>query len=83
MGKVLQKRKNRSSIPRSKHRSGKVKNGNKKINVLGNAIVAKNWYFTHPRRSCPCPLIRDDGILYETWKTHADVLLFIGIEKLP
>jgi hypothetical protein len=46
MGKILQKRKNRSSAPKIKQRSRKAKNGNKKINALSNAIVAKNWYFS-------------------------------------
>lgn len=43
MGKVLQKKKNRSSNPRVKHKSKKAKNGNKKINVFGNAIIKNNW----------------------------------------
>ncbi|EGE03532.1 nucleolar protein [Trichophyton equinum CBS 127.97] len=43
MGKVLQKKKNRSSNPRVKHKSKKAKNGNKKINVFGNAIIKSNW----------------------------------------
>lgn len=44
MGKILQKRKNRSSAPKVKHKSRKLKNGNKKINALGNQVVADNWY---------------------------------------
>ncbi|KAL1960593.1 hypothetical protein VTO42DRAFT_7172 [Malbranchea cinnamomea] len=43
MGKVIQKRKNRSSAPKVKQKSRKAKNGNKKINVRGNAIIAANW----------------------------------------
>ncbi|KAM5475541.1 Nucleolar protein 16 [Microsporum audouinii] len=43
MGKVLQKKKNRSSNPKVKHKSKKAKNGNKKINVFGNAIIKSNW----------------------------------------
>ncbi|OAX85440.1 nucleolar protein 16 [Emergomyces africanus] len=43
MGRILQKRKNRSGAPRVKQRSNRLKNGNKKINVLGNAIIAQNW----------------------------------------
>lgn len=44
MGTVRQKKKNRSSTPKAKaKRTGKLKNGNKKINVLGNAIIAENW----------------------------------------
>ncbi|OJD25862.1 nucleolar protein 16 [Blastomyces percursus] len=43
MGRILQKRKNVSGAPRVKQRSNRLKNGNKKINVLGNAIIAQNW----------------------------------------
>ncbi|KAK2753494.1 Nucleolar protein 16 [Arachnomyces sp. PD_36] len=43
MGRELQKRKNRSSVSRVKHKSKLAKNGHKKINVLGNAIIADNW----------------------------------------
>ncbi|KAK2877130.1 Nucleolar protein 16 [Arthroderma sp. PD_2] len=43
MGKVLQKKKNRSSNPKVKHKSKQAKNGNKKINVFGNAIIKNNW----------------------------------------
>ncbi|EFQ97695.1 nucleolar protein [Nannizzia gypsea CBS 118893] len=43
MGKVLQKKKNRSSNPKVKHKSKKAKNGNKKINVFGNAVIKSNW----------------------------------------
>ncbi|EEP75399.1 conserved hypothetical protein [Uncinocarpus reesii 1704] len=43
MGRVLQRKKNRSSTPKIKIKSKKAKNGKKKINVLGNAIIAKNW----------------------------------------
>ncbi|OJD12729.1 nucleolar protein 16 [Emergomyces pasteurianus Ep9510] len=43
MGRILQKRRNRSGAPRVKQRSNRLKNGNKKINVLGNAIIAQNW----------------------------------------
>jgi len=38
MGRELQKKKNRSSIPKIKH-----KPKSKRLNVLGNAIVAANW----------------------------------------
>jgi nucleolar protein 16 len=45
MGTIRQKKKNRSSVPKTKaKRTGQLKNGNKKINVLGNAIIAENWY---------------------------------------
>ncbi|KMU88369.1 hypothetical protein CIHG_06167 [Coccidioides immitis H538.4] len=43
MGRVLQKKKNRSSAPKIKIKSGKSKSGKKKINVLGNSIIAQNW----------------------------------------
>ncbi|WEW57309.1 Nucleolar protein 16 [Emydomyces testavorans] len=43
MGRVLQKRKNRSGAPKNKIKSNRTKSGKKKINVLGNAIIAKNW----------------------------------------
>ncbi|EEH07537.1 conserved hypothetical protein [Histoplasma capsulatum G186AR] len=43
MGRILQKKKNRSGAPRVKQKSNRLKNGNKKINVLGNAIIAQNW----------------------------------------
>lgn len=45
MGKILQKKKNRSGLSKAKSKTGnRVKSGNKKINVLGNAIIAENWY---------------------------------------
>ncbi|KAF9884507.1 Nucleolar protein 16 [Aspergillus nanangensis] len=44
MGNIRQNKKNRSSLPKAKSkRKGMLKNGNKKINVLGNAIIAENW----------------------------------------
>jgi len=44
MGRVLQKKKNRSSTPKQRpKRTGQLKSGKKKINVLGNAIIAQNW----------------------------------------
>ncbi|KAL5333350.1 nucleolar protein 16 [Aspergillus crustosus] len=44
MGNIRQAKKNRSSAPRQKpKRSGMLKSGKKKINVLGNAIIAENW----------------------------------------
>jgi len=43
MGREVQKKKKRSSIPRVKHKSRRLKNGNRKINILGNAIIAQNW----------------------------------------
>ncbi|KAL4916877.1 ribosome biogenesis protein Nop16 [Aspergillus aurantiobrunneus] len=44
MGNIRQTRKNRSSAPKQKpKRSGVLKSGKKKINVLGNAIIAENW----------------------------------------
>ncbi|KFY06322.1 hypothetical protein V491_08708, partial [Pseudogymnoascus sp. VKM F-3775] len=38
MGRELQKKKNRSSIPKVKH-----KPKSKRVNPLGNAIIAANW----------------------------------------
>ncbi|EEH41884.1 66S preribosome component NOP16 [Paracoccidioides lutzii Pb01] len=43
MGRVLQKRKNCSGAPRVKQKANRLKNGNKKINLLGNSIIAQNW----------------------------------------
>ncbi|KAJ5888147.1 hypothetical protein N7495_008188 [Penicillium taxi] len=43
MGKILQKRKNRSGLTKARAKYSRRKNGNKKINVLGNAIIAENW----------------------------------------
>ncbi|PWY75116.1 hypothetical protein BO70DRAFT_319221 [Aspergillus heteromorphus CBS 117.55] len=44
MTNVRQKRKQRSSLPKAKaKRTGLLKSGKKKINVLGNAIIAENW----------------------------------------
>jgi hypothetical protein len=39
MGRELQKRKNRSSVPKIK-----LKPKSKRVNPLGNAIIAANWY---------------------------------------
>jgi hypothetical protein len=44
MGRELQKKKKRSSIPKIK-----LKPKSKKVNPLGNAIIAANWY--HPSSS--------------------------------
>ncbi|KAJ6166778.1 hypothetical protein N7470_002225 [Penicillium chermesinum] len=43
MGKILQKRKNRSGRPKARTKNNRLKSGNRKINVLGNAIIAENW----------------------------------------
>lgn len=43
MGRELQKKKNRSSIPKVKH-----KPKSKRVNPLGNAIIAANWYVLRP-----------------------------------
>ncbi|KAJ5155375.1 hypothetical protein N7492_008178 [Penicillium capsulatum] len=44
MGKILQKKKNRSGLSKARSKTGnRLKSGNKKINVLGNAIIAENW----------------------------------------
>lgn len=44
MGKILQKKKARSGLSKAKAKNNRLKSGNKKINVLGNAIIAQNWY---------------------------------------
>lgn len=44
MGKILQKKKNRSGLSKARKRNNRLKNGHKKVNVLGNAIIAENWY---------------------------------------
>lgn len=44
MGKILQKKKNRSGLSKARSKNNRLKNGHKKINVLGNAIIAENWY---------------------------------------
>ncbi|KAJ5925505.1 hypothetical protein N7454_008144 [Penicillium verhagenii] len=43
MGKLLQKKKARSGLSKAKAKNNRLKSGNKKINVLGNAIIAANW----------------------------------------
>jgi len=44
MGRTLQKAKLRSSIPKTRAtRHGRTKGGKKKVNFLGNAIIAENW----------------------------------------
>ncbi|KAJ5108349.1 Nucleolar protein 16 [Penicillium angulare] len=43
MGKILQKKKNRSGLSKATAKNNRLKSGNKKINVLGNAIIAENW----------------------------------------
>lgn len=30
-----------------KHKSNKLKNGNKKVKALGNQIIADNWYIPY------------------------------------
>ena len=45
MGKLLQKKKNRSGLSKSRPKNNRMlKNGQRKVNVLGNAIIAENWY---------------------------------------
>lgn len=51
MGKILQKKKNRSGLSKARPKSNRLKNGHKKINVLGNAIIADNWYAEAPNIS--------------------------------
>ncbi|ERF72770.1 hypothetical protein EPUS_09360 [Endocarpon pusillum Z07020] len=44
MGRERQKAKKRSSIPKTKPSlRGRTKHGKKKVNFLGNAVVAENW----------------------------------------
>ncbi|KAF5858080.1 Nucleolar protein 16 [Aspergillus alliaceus] len=44
MGNPRQKKKLRSSMPKQRPKGSRVlKNGKKKINMLGNAIIAENW----------------------------------------
>ncbi|KAJ5132375.1 hypothetical protein N7448_006533 [Penicillium atrosanguineum] len=43
MGKLLQKKKNRSGLSKARAKNNRLKSGNKKINVLGNQIIADNW----------------------------------------
>jgi nucleolar protein 16 len=44
MGKILQKKKNRSGLSKARAKNNRLKSGSKKINVLGNQIIADNWY---------------------------------------
>lgn len=44
MGKVLQKKKARSGRSKARAKDSRLKSGHKKINVLGNQIIADNWY---------------------------------------
>ena len=49
MGRERQKKKNRSSIPKMRGSlRGRTKHGKKKVNFLGNAVVAENWYPKSP-----------------------------------
>ncbi|KAI5304159.1 Nucleolar protein 16, partial [Ascosphaera pollenicola] len=43
MGREIQKKKNRSGISRVKQHTKRTKAGRKKIEVLGNEIIAANW----------------------------------------
>ncbi|CAG7999381.1 unnamed protein product [Penicillium olsonii] len=43
MGKVLQKKKARSGRSTARAKDNRLKSGHKKINVLGNQIIADNW----------------------------------------
>ncbi|KAJ5336381.1 Ribosome biogenesis protein Nop16 [Penicillium brevicompactum] len=43
MGKVLQKKKARSGRSTARAKDNRLKTGHKKINVLGNQIIADNW----------------------------------------
>jgi Ribosome biogenesis protein Nop16 len=45
MGRERQKKKSRSSIPKTRSTPhGRTKRGKKKVNFLGNAVIAENWY---------------------------------------
>jgi nucleolar protein 16 len=48
MGKILQKKKNRSGLSKARPKDNRRKSGNRKINMLGNAIIADNWYAKLP-----------------------------------
>jgi Ribosome biogenesis protein Nop16 len=49
MGRERQKKKNRSSVPKTKPTlRGRTKYGKKKVNFLGNAVIAENWYADPP-----------------------------------
>ncbi|KAJ9388400.1 hypothetical protein DTO063F5_2731 [Paecilomyces variotii] len=43
MGRELQKKKNRSAVPKVRRKRKTLPHGNKKIDVLGNALIAENW----------------------------------------
>ncbi|KAJ5124483.1 Ribosome biogenesis protein Nop16 [Penicillium bovifimosum] len=43
MGKLLQKKKERSGRSKARAKDNRLKSGHKKINVLGNQIIADNW----------------------------------------
>ena len=49
----LQKKKARSSVSKAKAKNNRLKSGNKKINVLGNAIIAQNWYAIRKKKIIP------------------------------
>jgi Ribosome biogenesis protein Nop16 len=49
MGCERQKKKNRSSVPKTKPTlRGRTKHGKKKVNFLGNTVIAENWYAESP-----------------------------------
>jgi Ribosome biogenesis protein Nop16 len=49
MGRERQKKKNRSSVPKTRPTlRGRTKHGKKKVNFLGNAVIAENWYAGPP-----------------------------------
>lgn len=43
MGRDLQKKNNRSKVPKIKKKRRVLRNGNKKIDVFGNDFIADNW----------------------------------------
>jgi len=46
MGRELQKKKNKSSLPK------KRQNGPSKKKILSNPIIAKHWYATKEEKTC-------------------------------
>jgi len=48
MGKILQKKKARSGLSKARPKNNLRKSGNRKVNMLGNAIIAENWYAQSP-----------------------------------
>lgn len=62
MGKVLQKKKARSGRSTARAKDSRLKSGHKKINVLGNQIIADNWY-AHLAHIEKCKTLTNIGIV--------------------